>query len=436
MNTIAPIGVVGINMDINALALIFATFSTPIFFSIMAFLGLHYEGSESSPAFIVYNAVLFVALIALFLIDAVKQKFRYSRPQMIAIFIPVIFTFMFFIGKLFEYNRYDSNRYFLLFILWIVPVILTAADIKPKSLYRFLAFLEPLAIFFTFALLASHTRTLLKESSYFGLGGDTPQAASYLAALSYGINLHYIILGKGTSGRFSILFYLRFVLFPLQLSIAFLSGGRGGIALILIYTAYLLISFLRTNVNISPLRILWPTTIVITTAIIVSLLTKNLLISMDSPARLLYFMRDGFKGLLVTGREAVYSAATELILRKPIYGYGLFNWGMPSNPHNIFLDILLNGGIIYLLVWICIFLRFIRRLTLLTKKDSRFRLLAVVFLYPIVMLMFSGTYLITPSFWMVIVVTLCSYIPLEGETNGNFQFKKKNPCKVSFIKYI
>jgi O-antigen ligase len=111
-----------------------------------------------------------------------------------------------------------------------------------------------------------------------------------------------------------------------------------------------------------------------------------------------------------SGRNVVYQTTLQLIEQRPILGYGLFGmWDVYSSyPHNLFLEVLLQGGVFYLLIALIVLFYFAIKLAHLIRKDMRFRILIVLFIYPFVMLMFSGTYLSTPMFWFVIIYVMNS----------------------------
>jgi O-antigen ligase len=110
-----------------------------------------------------------------------------------------------------------------------------------------------------------------------------------------------------------------------------------------------------------------------------------------------------------SGREVIYNQAIELIGKKPITGYGLFEYmysltTVNQYPHNFFLELLLQGGVFYCVTMVVflssLFLKFIK----LLKRDSQFLILLFIFAYPMTNLIFSGSYLDTPLFWYCIMI--------------------------------
>src|SRR5690606_30091320 len=71
-----------------------------------------------------------------------------------------------------------------------------------------------------------------------------------------------------------------------------------------------------------------------------------------------YISSEGIEWDSTSGRNDLYEKAIEYISKSPIIGYGVF--GMFSEfgfyPHNLILEVLLQGGLVYLiLILFCLF---------------------------------------------------------------------------------
>ncbi|GAA3867376.1 hypothetical protein GCM10022275_16350 [Tessaracoccus defluvii] len=100
-----------------------------------------------------------------------------------------------------------------------------------------------------------------------------------------------------------------------------------------------------------------------------------------------------------SGRGDVYGSAFEAIDESPFFGYGLFSWGSESYPHNLFLELMLNGGVLYLGVSVLI----IGVLMVKLLRSPFENVVVIAFaIYPLVMLQFSGSYWTAGSFWFVL----------------------------------
>ena len=117
-----------------------------------------------------------------------------------------------------------------------------------------------------------------------------------------------------------------------------------------------------------------------------------------------YLTPNGIDMSQTSGRDHVYRDAIELIKQSPIIGYGIFGFFKVygSYPHNFFLEILLQGGILLLFAILIIIISLIKKIIYMIKYNEELRIILIIFLYPIVMLMFSGTYTSDSIFWFSI----------------------------------
>lgn len=111
-------------------------------------------------------------------------------------------------------------------------------------------------------------------------------------------------------------------------------------------------------------------------------------------------------------RDLIYDIAEDIIIDSPIIGHGLFGGyakeykQIGGYAHNIFYDILIHGGIIYLIVLLIYLVRAYRSAYRLIRYDQSKALLLSYGLYIMVLLMFSGTYFTCPQFWFFITFSL------------------------------
>jgi O-antigen ligase len=121
-----------------------------------------------------------------------------------------------------------------------------------------------------------------------------------------------------------------------------------------------------------------------------------------------------------SGRDQVYSSAISFIKERPILGYGIFSyWRVMPNPHNLFLEILLSGGIVYFFMFFSLLGRLFIKLSKMIRYDCRNKFWLVIYMYPFIMLMFSGSYLTSSMFWFVGMLVATYRMPLKSHiVNG------------------
>jgi O-antigen ligase len=239
-------------------------------------------------------------------------------------------------------------------------------------------------------------------------GGSTYQTFSYASAFAFGLNFYFYsskkYYGFGLSSK--ILFY--FVTLVTLLGVV-LSGGRGGVVLIaayLFYFSFVILKHIKKKFFFFIFEIIFLLFVLI-------LFRPVILINITeigSFNRLFEYIGSDFSidwgG--TSGRDEVYLKAIEYINLNPVFGYGVFGiFNITGYPHNFFLEILLSGGITFLIFFIIIALVFILPVTLKLIKNNS--IIVVIAIYPLVQLFFSGSYLTNSEFWFVLSFILSSY---------------------------
>ena len=109
-------------------------------------------------------------------------------------------------------------------------------------------------------------------------------------------------------------------------------------------------------------------------------------------------------------RSLLRERSFEIISGSPIFGYGLWNGLAVSGfyMHNVFLDVLISGGIIYLIIFTVVMRRVYISTSLILSDKSMCMLLPFA-LYSTVLLLFSGFYLKTSTFWFFSIIALLYY---------------------------
>jgi O-antigen ligase len=181
-----------------------------------------------------------------------------------------------------------------------------------------------------------------------------------------------------------------------------LSAGRGGLMVVLVG---LVIFIIRKKGFVKFLKYLfWSLFIICVLSYLTSKLDLFFSERLDkSFDRLFSFISsDGINMEGTSNRNDFYGIAIAKISESLIYGYGIF--GLVDTlgeyyPHNIFLEILLQGGLIYLFVFIIVMITFILKLYKLIKINKNEDIILIPIIYSFVMLLFSSSYLQEPFFW-------------------------------------
>jgi len=192
----------------------------------------------------------------------------------------------------------------------------------------------------------------------------------------------------------------------------FLTGGRGGAVLLIIYSLYIFLTVMKSRQSFNKIKfIAFVSFLIISLSLLIPQLLENALFY-SRFRRVFEFLSidGGINWAGTSNRDIVYMNAIELIKNELFFGYGLFGfWDISGYPHNIILEILLNGGVLYLLIAIIVLIIFYRNIRLLIRYDAKYRIIAILALYPFVQLMFSGSYMTSSEFWFVLSLVISKY---------------------------
>lgn len=379
-------------------------FGINLFFSICSIVGYEYSGSENSSIYKIYIGLIFIITIAFSIYQVMIKKIIRTRKQILTVFFPFIITAIFLFNTVLGINDGLSFKNFIYFIIFSVPAIYiglyTALENNILKIYKNM---DLLMLIFSTSIIITTLNALLSGNKFDSIGGETYQFASYLSAFAFGINLFYLIFGKKeyrykftSSKKYNLLCSLLLIFQTLGVLI---TGGRGGMILIFIYVLYVTIAVFKDK---NYKKIIKYLLVILSFIIFLNVILPDLMESenfKNSINRVFsYISSDGFDWTK-TNRDYVYAEALLYINQKILFGYGLFNWGGNNYPHNIILEILLNGGIVYLIVGSTFLFYIIFRLVKIIQYCKEIRIISIILLFPLLMLMFSGTYTTNSIFW-------------------------------------
>lgn len=395
------------------------------FFVMAAIIGYEYTGIEDSRVFLVYSMLLFAANAILLLKSVAVVGGKLSSKEFLVILI-VGAIFMSYLTSIMFSGRMNAlaTGYFMKFLAFSLPAMFGALySLRMRTLSEITKLLEIVMLLLTLSVIIKVLLPFFQGRRLLSFAGaGYHQSASYLAAFAFGLNLYFLMNGQHHErlSPFRTSFYRSVCLLLLLVQVLgfALPGGRGGFVLGVAYFLFIVFSQITRGRLIILFRVLLLVVFLATViGIIWPLLMQNDLFVRGFSRATQFISTSGrINWAGTSGRDVIYQNALHLIKESPVIGYGIFGmFGIISNyPHNLLLEILLQGGVIFLVVAVCIFLLFTRKLQYMKRQDKSNGILAVLFLYPIVMLMFSGTYLKTPQFWFVLVFVL------------GFRFRK--PC--------
>ena len=235
-------------------------------------------------------------------------------------------------------------------------------------------------------------------------GGGQYQSYSHFAAICFLMCLMIVIEQEELSFYKAVVIYGSAIVLLAGVT---LSGGRGGAVLGIGGAMYILFRYKKQNTTMVKSMVM----MLVITLLFIAVGNDDLLTAEEIDRlkqgydRITSFIGAG--GIEIDGisnRETFYSNAIALIIEKPVFGYGVF--GLSSYydefyPHNIILEIILHGGLVYLIFALVLFAVLARVFLRIDKNANSFEIIVPAVLYSIFILMVSSSYLIEPIFWLV-----------------------------------
>lgn len=401
--------------------------SQMLFFSTFAIMGLTYAGSGESSIYTIYLVgSSFLAYFFFFWEVGSKVKFKPILPLLFL--VPLIFLLFAVKAPAHSFVQTQTRLFFVLVLPATFVGYITARSNILSLINKFFIFAASL-VFLAVLRILPRLISLPVIELMDVFGGGQYQAFSYFCAFSFLIFLRHSLYQNQAKLWLKLgYFFILLVLFAGVI----LSGGRGGMMVVVIgliiftFRKYGLLKFLRYSI-IAALSI----TVVLYIAIALNFPFADRV--SESFDRLFSFISsDGIDMEGTSNRDSFYAVATAKISESLIYGYGIF--GLVEElgeyyPHNIFLEVLLQGGIILLIVFLVIMGFFFYKLSRLIKLKKDQDIILIPTIYSVVLLLFSSSYLQEPFFWFSIVyVFSCSINNINNKEieiiNPDFRISK------------
>lgn len=390
-NIIMCIGIISINM----------------FFIISSIVGYEYGGASESNIYKIYCFLVAIFNIGIFAHGVLKKKIKLFKKDLFLIIGIPLFLIINMMITLIIHSKIEGfaiNYYFKYFLLWSYPAILIGVYIARNNIINdVFKYIDCFVLIGTIAAVVSTINQLILKGSFTGIGGATYQVLSYIAAFTYGLNLYtffygelYVRFGIFRGKKYKI---ISFIFLFLEVFSVIISGGRGGIVLVLIYSLYIFFMSIKViNYKLILKNIILASIFITIFSLTLPVMLQNKTFK-NSYDRVFAFIADdgGINWDGTSGRDIVYLEGIDEIKENLLLGKGFFL--TPINPHNLFLEILINGGVIYLVCILMFILFIIYKLKKIISSNEKNKLVLIILLYPTTMLMFSGTYLTNTELW-------------------------------------
>ena len=377
-----------------------------VFFSVYSLLGKTYEGSESSPAYIVYMIMMLALEMIIFLLNG-----KFTRKQFFWLLVPLAFVLLAWLFSL-AYSMSVNISIIRNAILWQYTGILLAFNINYSKVDKYigkslvvLMFMITFGSVFNVLIPYIQGSSMLLFKSSFSSVGSSFQAQSYYIAYAAGINLFFFC----ANAREMLTKIISYMLLGIQFLCAILYAGRGAMVLALIYLV-LYFLYMNNEKKISSkkvLSLLFYVLVILAMYVIIRRMIDSSNVLQGRFERVFSYIGSGGIDLSQTSnRDSLYPIALKYILASPAFGYGILGYmyldGLNRYPHNFVLEFLIEGGIIYMILWICIIFRGIKRIKIIRNLDI-YKVCLVTGLFAFIKLSFSATYSYEMLFWFFVV---------------------------------
>lgn len=379
-----------------------ALFASQIYFCFEAIFGNNLLGAEEAPASYKYYCIIcFVLFFLVYFFES--PKIGLTGRMLMSYFIIGIYVFASFV------SGYWNVKSGLCLIAFCLPAsCLGIYYARTKSYVSLMKYIDLFIPFMAISLVY-----MLFDMVSVAIDGikQYSQSISNMASLCYLFTLFILAFGD-TYDRFKPFTskwyrYFYYFLLPFLLFVIFFSGGRGGFVIVFIGT---FLYFLVTKHSIKKLLlglILIGGVLYVGSLFLPNILGDDLgnMLTLNFERVFSYISSSGIDMSETSNRDDVFVTALACIDNSPIIGYGLYGYldVFGYYPHNIVLEILLQGGYLFLFVAILVAISLFVKFLYIQRKDKATHVLLPFIIYPFVQLLYTGSYMENPFFWFSVM---------------------------------
>ena len=339
----------------------------------------------------IFGTAIFSLLSVAFGLHSILSSRYLNKTNLFFLILPLIISVIFILENP---NTEFAFQTYLVFISMVFPAIVIGLDLANS---KSLAQLNNTLIFVFIVILIGAIRKFpeLTAERLNYLSGT--QQFSYTVSFAYliGLNLFYNSELVIKIWYFKLANYISLILL---IFIAVFAAGRGAFLVILISTAIFVFKNFKIRYLPKLLIALVPVFMVVN-----YLINKFGIRFLESIYRIFsYVDSTGINMDQTSNRDIFYETALNLFSENMLFGHGIFRYTIKAGAfyaHNIFLDILVQGGIILIILFLLLMYFFFRKLNKILIYDSSSNFILIFIIYSFTFLLFSNIYLQDPFFW-------------------------------------
>lgn len=392
--------------NIYAMFCLLTIYAYYAFFSFFSIIGIKYL-----PGLLEYYSIAIFGISVILAVFFYIKK-RYISKTELLIFIYILFVLLEYLicDSVYGYNN-TANDTLEDFCVRVVPALLMGMiaanmglhdEIKKGSWITMIYFTLCSSKIVIASILNGYVSSVWSNIFFLDY-----QSASYIGAYIFGVALYHLFIDKEEKSFFKRL--LLYYILTMNAVLSIYSGGRGGVVVIVVMVIALFAYFAFIEKRAQKIFVLL---IVLLIALLLfgNFLEKYGFIMSGFTRAFEFINKSGINWEGTSGRQSIYANCIELIKERPFFGYGIM--GAPRNgierTHNIVLEWLIDGGVIYFGIWVVVISKSVVFACKKSVYCKSYAFLLIVFIGEFMMLNFSLVYMRASAIWFVLACLLVS----------------------------
>lgn len=318
-----------------------------------------------------------------------------------------------FLTILFRGKNDLANSVLKCFICYAIPMTLLAIiSYQEKDFLQLGRYTDFILLLFNLYFVYILQKGILTQINVRDLQNESNigyQSTSYYGAYAFVLSAYALLFLKveGNSFKKALTYAYRIATLVISLVVAVYGSGKGAMVVIALSSILLISMYLNNSRRIGKFLGICVGVFVLL-FVITRVVGQNKALSSSFNRIYALFGTGTVDYYTTSGRTVIYDRCLKAFWESPIIGHGIggaYYIGI-GQPHQMFLEIMVEGGLLYLSIWIGIIYYTFRRVVWLLKNDpqhySGYAFLIATCAAQVIGLQFSGFYLQSYTMWFFI----------------------------------